>query len=150
MLKLPPPQVLNYTKMRFCLVLLITAVVLGGILLLTSVSEVSGSPSPKKRKGSSSSSSSASRPSRPFSSSSGGGSKSKSKSSFFGGGSKYKPKDSKVSKKSFAKKHWKKALAFGAGAYVGYKITKKVGCNELVLELTLRALLQIPKCQNNK
>jgi len=115
--------------MRVILILLLSALVVAGILLLTSVQEVNGSPSPKKRKGSSSSSSSssssASSPSRPSSSSS-GGSKSKSRGSFFGGGKKYKPKDSKVSKKSFAKKHWKKALAFGAGAYVGYKVAKLI------------------------
>ena len=33
---------------------------------------------------------------------------------------------SKSSKKCFLKKHWKKAAAFGAGAYVGHKVSKKV------------------------
>ena len=33
---------------------------------------------------------------------------------------------SKSSKKSFLKKNWKKAVAFGAGAYVGNKVSKKV------------------------
>ena len=45
-----------------------------------------------------------------------GGYKSKSSGS-------YKPKSS-GSVKSFAKKHWKKAAAFGAGAYIGYKAHK--------------------------
>ena len=30
------------------------------------------------------------------------------------------------SRKSFAKKNWKNAVAFGAGAYIGYKISSKV------------------------
>ena len=30
------------------------------------------------------------------------------------------------SRKSFAQKHWKKAVAFGAGAYIGYKVSSKV------------------------
>ena len=34
---------------------------------------------------------------------------------------------SKGSKKSFIRKHWKKAAAFGAGAYIGHKVSKKVG-----------------------
>ena len=30
------------------------------------------------------------------------------------------------SRKSFAQKNWKKAVAFGAGAYIGYKVSSKV------------------------
>ena len=63
----------------------------------------------------------------------GGGSSSSSWGKSYGG---YKSKSSNGYKsksggsvKSFAKKHWKKAVAFGAGAYIGYKahkVSKKV------------------------
>ena len=63
----------------------------------------------------------------------GGGSSSSSWGKSYGG---YKSKSSNGYKsksggsvKSFTKKHWKKAVAFGAGAYIGYKahkVSKKV------------------------
>lgn len=114
------------------MILFVGLITVTTILLCTST--VNGSPSPKKRGGSSGSSgskssSSGTSGSRPSSSWFGG---SKKKSSFgkspgsFGGG--YKPSKSGISKKSFSNgKKWKKALAFGAGAYIGAKVLKKIG-----------------------
>ena len=79
-----------------------------------------GSPSPKKRKGSSEGSrgSSSKRTTSSLTSS-----KKKYSSSKKRGG--YKPYKSKASKKSFGK-NIKKAVAFGAGAYIGAKVAKKL------------------------
>ena len=55
----------------------------------------------------------------------GWGSKSKS-SSGTSWNKAYGANKSKGSKKSFIRKHWKKAAAFGAGAYIGHKVSKKV------------------------
>ena len=39
------------------------------------------------------------------------------------------------SRKSFAQKHWKKAAAFGAGAYVGHKVSSKVSATNILIKL---------------
>ena len=114
--------------MRLRLIFLVG--ILTAVLILICMSTVNGSPSPKKRGGSSGSKSKGS------SSSSGS---SGSRTSWFGGKKKgsssgkspgstgYKPSKSGISKKSFSNgKKWKKALAFGAGAYIGAKVIKKV------------------------
>ena len=36
------------------------------------------------------------------------------------------------SRKSFAQKNWKKAVAFGAGAYIGYKVSSKVSFSVII------------------
>ena len=94
------------------------------VLLLSDITGIKGNPSPKKRKPSSSSTSDSSSNARPASGSSGSRynptnwkNPIKSKP--------HKPKSS-ISKKPFSKKNFKKALAFGAGAYISYKISKKV------------------------
>jgi len=115
--------------MRLRLIFLVG--ILTAVLILICMSTVNGSPSPKKRGGSSGSKSKGS------SSSSGS---SGSRTSWFGGKKKgsssgkspgstgYKPSKSGISKKSFSNgKKWKKALAFGAGAYIGAKVIKKIG-----------------------
>ena len=111
--------------MRINLIFLVGVISITAILLFTFIQDAQGSPSPKKRKGSSSSGSSSSG----SSSTRWAGSKSSSSSGgkkWFGGGG-YKPSKSGISKKSFSSgKKWKKALAFGAGAYIGAKVLKKV------------------------
>ena len=117
--------------MRLRLIFLVGVLTASVILLCTST--VKGSPSPKKRGGSSGSKSSGK--------SSSSGSSSGTRTSWFGGkktgsssgkspgsfGGGYKPSKSGISKKSFSNgKKWKKALAFGAGAYIGAKVLKKV------------------------
>lgn len=104
-------------------ILLITIIVTV-VLLLSDITGIKGNPSPKKRKPSSSSTSDSSSNARPASGSSGSRynptnwkNPIKSKP--------HKPKSS-ISKKPFSKKNFKKALAFGAGAYISYKISKKV------------------------
>ena len=83
-----------------------------GIIIYVFIPNAESSPFPKGRGGGGSRGSSYSRGGR--GSSSYGGSKSS-------GGSKSKGSGSG---KSFVKKHWKKAAAFGAGAYLGYKSYK--------------------------
>jgi len=104
-------------------ILLITSIVIV-VLLLSDITGIKGNPSPKKRKSSSSTTSDSSSNARPASGSSGSRynptnwkNPIKSKP--------HKPKSS-ISKKPFSKKNFKKALAFGAGAYISYKISKKV------------------------
>ena len=82
--------------------MIICAVTVATILLFTVVQEVKGSPAPKRGGGGR-----------------GGGGRS-SGGSRKGGGS-YK-KSGGGGLKSFGKKHWKKAAAFGAGAYVAHKV----------------------------
>ena len=117
--------------MRISLILLVGAFAVTAILLFSSIQDVKGSPSPKKRKGGSSgSSSSGSRASTSWSGSKPKSSKPKSSSGGFFGSKKskgYKPSKKGISKKSFSSgKKWKKALAFGAGVYIGAKVLKKV------------------------
>ena len=99
--------------------------------------KVESSPSPRRRGGGGGSSYGGGRSSYSSGSySRGWGSKSSSSSGSYGskvsGG--YK---SKGSKKSFLKKHWKKAAAFGAGAYVGHKVSKKV-CTKFLFDKKMR------------
>ena len=99
--------------------------------------QVESSPSPRRRGGGGGSSYGGVRSSYSSGSySRGWGSKSSSSSGSYGskvsGG--YK---SKGSKKSFLKKHWKKAAAFGAGAYVGHKVSKKV-CTKFLFDKKMR------------
>lgn len=101
--------------------------------------KVESSPSPRRRGGGGGSSYGGGRSSYSSGSySRGWGSKSSSSSGSYGskvsGG--YK---SKGSKKSFIKKHWKKAAAFGAGAYVGHKVSKKV-CTKFLFDNTMKKL----------
>ena len=94
--------------MRASLLVLLTTLIIAAIFLFASIQEVSGSPSPRGRGG-------------------GGRESSRGGGSRFSGGSWGKSSSgykSKSSGKSFAAKHWKKAVAFGAGAYVGHKISK--------------------------
>ena len=114
--------------MRLRLIFLVG--ILTAVLILICSSTVNGSPSPKKRGGSSGSKSKGSSSS---SGSSGsrtpwfGGKKKGSSSGKSPGSTGYKPSKSGISKKSFSNgKKWKKALAFGAGAYIGAKVIKKV------------------------
>ena len=114
------------------------------IFLLSWSPKVESSPSPRRRGGGGGSSYGGGRSSygggrSSYSSGSysrGWGSKSSSSSGSYGskvsGG--YK---SKGSKKSFLKKHWKKAAAFGAGAYVGHKVSKKV-CTKFLFDKKMR------------
>ena len=103
--------------MRLSVILLVTAITVAGIFFFTSIQEVGSSPRGRGggggRRGGS----------RGGGSRYGGGSYSKGSS----GG--YRSK-SGSSKKSFAaifsNKHAKKAAAFGAGAYVGHKISSAV------------------------
>ena len=127
--------------MRPRLIFLVGILTASVILLCTST--VKGSPSPKKRGGSSGS--------KPSGSSSSSGSRSGTRTSWFGGkktssssgkspgsfGGGYKPSKSGISKKSFSNgKKWKKALAFGAGAYIGAKVLKKVNISFALSILT--------------
>jgi len=113
--------------MRFKAIFLVSALTLAGIILFTSIQEVNSSPrrggGGGSRGGSSSSRGSSSRGSSSGGSRYGGGSYGGSKSKSYGSSGGYK---SKSSSKSFAKKHWKKAVAFGAGAYVGHKLSSKL------------------------
>ena len=133
--------------MRINIILIIGVVSITAILLCTSIQEVRGSPSPKKRKGSSGSTSSGSSPTGSRPSTSWSGSKSKSSSvgrKWFGGGG-YKPSKSGISKKSFSKgtgKKFKKALAFGAGVYIGSKVLKKVSTHSLPHSFDRRYILR--------
>ena len=88
-------------------IVILCAVAVATILLFTVViQEVKGSPAPKKGgKGGGGK---------------GGGSRSSGGSRTGGGG--YK-KSGGGGLKSFGKKHWKKAVAFGAGAYVAKKVS---------------------------
>ena len=58
---------------------------------------------------------------------SGGGWKNPSNANIGSKNSGYSGSDAKTKKKSFIKKHWKKAAAFGAGAYIGYQLSDGIG-----------------------
>ena len=58
---------------------------------------------------------------------SGGGWKNPSNANVGNKNSGYSGSDPKTKKKSFIKKHWKKAAAFGAGAYIGYQLSDGIG-----------------------
>ena len=58
---------------------------------------------------------------------SGGGWKNPSNANVGNKNSGYSGSDAKTKKKSFIKKHWKKAAAFGAGAYIGYQLSDGIG-----------------------
>ena len=130
------------------MIFLVSALTVAGILVFTSIQEVSTSPRGRgggrrrgggSRGGGSRSGGSRGGSNRGGSSRFGGGGGSRGGSSRGGssrgggirggasryGSGSYRPKGGK-STKSFAAKHWKKAAAFGAGAYVGHKISKVI------------------------
>ena len=121
-------------------ILLITLIVIV-VLLLSDITGIKGNPSPKKRKSSSSTTSDSSSNARPA------------------GGYRYNPTNwknpikskphkpkSSISKKPFSTKNFKKALAFGAGAYISYKISKKVSKKvRRYMSLRIRKKHNIPK-----
>ena len=111
----------------------ISAVIFVGLLFFNSVQEVNGDPA-ARRGGSGGRGGGGSR----IGGGGGGGWGSRgSKGSSYGTGSSkglsggYKPSKG-GSSKSFARKHWKKAVAFGAGAVIGYQAGKLVHQNNMI------------------
>ena len=110
-------MVMNTKGFRTTIFLIFTVILL---FLWSPIGESSPSP---RRGGGRSSGGRSSYSSGSYSRGWGGKSKSSSGTSWNKAYGAYK---SKGSKKSFIKKHWKKAAAFGAGAYIGHKVSKKV------------------------
>ena len=113
-------------------IFVISAVIFVGLLFFNSIPEVNGDPA-ARRGGSGGRSGGGSR----FGGGGGGQSSRGSKHSSYGTGSSkglsggYKPSKG-GSSKSFARKHWKKAVAFGAGAVIGYQAGKLVHRNNMI------------------
>ena len=114
-------------------IVFISAAIFVGLLFFNSVQEVNSDPSPKRGSGSRGSSGGGSRWGGGGSSWGGGSGKGsswgKGPSKGLSGG--YKPSKG-GSSKSFARKHWKKAVAFGAGAVIGYQMGKLVRWNDMI------------------